>query len=107
MAADNIMAGDRRRSWGRLTAFQQGEARRLTLHVLSAAVLASPAGVAAALRQAGAVSPALEEHVLWAARSLTPQLRLSVDPAGQIDNQVLAGAAVRAGEARDEEGLFQ
>lgn len=107
--AENVMAGGRRRLWGALTDFQREQAPRLVLSVLSAAASGSSQGVAQVLSQAGAVSPALEEHVLWSAKRLLGALRLTVDPQGRLDRWLLEGEDVRrkaSAQVTAQEGLF-
>lgn len=108
MSAGNISAGPRRKAWRAMTDFQRAQAGRLTLTALAAALDGSKFGVAGALRQAGAISPAVEEHVLWAAKRLTGELRLTVDPDGSASRYLHEGEVVRGHElaTTTTEGLF-
>lgn len=108
MTADNISAGTRRRRWRALTDHQRTQALRLTLNALSQATAGSAAGVALVLKDAARISPALEEHVAWAAGYIAPTLRLVGDEKGYADRYITEGVALRR-NATDptQEGLFQ
>ena len=108
MTAETISAGNRRRRWRALTDHQRTEALRLTLNALSQAIAGSAAGVALVLRDAAAVSPATEEHVIWATQYIAPTLRLVGDEKGNADRYLTEGIRIRRNTTDPtQDGLFQ
>lgn len=111
MSADNLfVSGSASRDrWRSLTEAQREQAARLVVAVLAGAVAGSSQAVSSALAEAGRLSAALEEHVVWAAGKQVGDLMLTVDPKRQISCHLSLGFEARRREREGlpaQEGLF-